>query len=238
MCLIKRLPIALEREMLAEQVVESYGLDPHEVCVILDNADSGHYPAQRYTFPAFCVDPSHPEIDPISPPEIQAIFEASGCKQLIWISKSLVESPDATFIWAISHELQHAWQNNIYPELSMTNRFIANFYSIVFGNDPYPIDIPTELDAELSAMESIETLQGEFALNQHLDNERNTNPERLEYIDNLINRRSNWPGVIEATRLILLDRNQGLVHVLQRNHALSRLENIHLEWILGGEEAT
>lgn len=232
MSLVKRLPIALEREMLAQEVIESYELDPHEVCIILDNADSGHYPAPRYTFPAFCVDPSHPEIDPISPPEIQTIFEASSCEQLIWISKSVVESSDLTFIWAISHELQHAWQNHMYPGLSITNRFINNYYSKVFGEDPYPIDIPIELDAELSAMESIETLRGEEALNQHLDTERNTNAGRLEYIDTLINRKSNWPGVIEATRLILLDRNQGLVRVLERKHALGKLENVHLGWIL------
>ena len=178
MCLVKRLPIALEREMLTQEVVEYYEFDAYEVCIILDKVESRQYPDQRYEFDAFCADASHPEIDPISPPHIHTIFEASNCKQLIWVSKGVVESPDSYFIWTVSHELQHAWQKYIYPELSIINRFIANFYSMVFRELPYPIDIPIELDAELSAMELTETLRGEAALNQHLETERNTNAKR------------------------------------------------------------
>ncbi len=234
MCLIKRLPVTLDRERTAQEVIEHYELNVHEACIILDHVNSGQYPDERYEDPAFCVDPTQPSINPISPPEIQIIFGESNCKQLIWVSREIVESFETSFIWALSHELQHARQNLLYPELHLTNRFICSYYSQVFRVEPYLIDIPIELDAEISAMASIETLRGEETLNQHLDAERNRNHNRREYIDNLLQRKSGWPGVIEATRSLLFARKQRLVHILEQQHAHGRHTYLNLEWILEG----
>jgi hypothetical protein len=45
-----------------------------------------------------------------------------------------------------------------------------------------------------------------------------------------------WPGVIEATRLLLLDKNKSLFRILEKEHALGRHQNVNLGWILKDEE--
>lgn len=125
--------------------------------VFFDDEDARNYLNPLFEAPAFF---RNLEIDSkieFCPSHLQREIDITSPKFLIWVSKDICLGDPIRMAWVYSHQIQHLNHDLSDIELSKLSCFLYRFYRAV-KDDATWIDIPTELDCERTAFNTVKKI--------------------------------------------------------------------------------
>ncbi|HFD32175.1 MAG TPA: hypothetical protein ENJ28_05645 [Gammaproteobacteria bacterium] len=156
--------VSLELSRLCARVVDYLGIEYEPSHIIFDNNDYLKIPdiIDEFRDAAFFWTPERPKNK--VPLYLGEIMSDPKCTHLIWLSHSVLSSSDMSFVWVLAHELRHVFQSRnevLYGHIKRKIREIRR--EQYYFNLPSFLFDPSEIDAELCALRTLEDIYNEGA---------------------------------------------------------------------------
>jgi hypothetical protein len=203
---IDRLGVTQEKRDLMARVDAKLGTTGVRGYALLDDSDHRGFANRRFSeLRAFYADVAFGGAEELSPRYVFDVMSLPDCDHFIWLSRREATASLPRFVWIYAHEVQHLVQRRSDQLCARANSLIRAAYERAHGTPKLPLDIPSELDAELVARNVVRELLGEAVLTHYLE-DQSMDAVRRAYLQRFRELEENWRGLRRETAAVLRAR--------------------------------
>ena len=153
----------LEKIELSYQLVKEFSISNIGVAIVFDTEDYLDYRNGLWRNQGVHIDIKEGGIEDFSPQKLYDIMDSFKYSNLIWISNRICVGDIIKFVWVVSHEFQHYFQNSVCNIISVSNHFLYECFRdrrMEIDEPREGLSIPHEFDAELAALKMVTKIFG------------------------------------------------------------------------------